>query len=176
MPIDIVADTPTPAVSKGEPDGLPRYFADIAACPLTFDIVSDAVLVPAQTNACVFTAADCQASPSGLWGPEAAELEKDPKAISKARADADRSIQDSLKNLVAHDKDAAAALAREENDFAAERDETCRDYAANSRLGFCASRLSQARAALLGKRAAQAGPPPAVAAGHKRHKKKPAAQ
>ena len=169
--IDIVADKPIEAVAKGEPDGLPRYSADIPACPLAFDVVSDGVLVAPQTNACAFAAADCQASPSGLWGPEAAEL--DAKAVSKARAAADRSIQDSLRVMEKRDKDAAASLAREQNDFAAERDDTCRDYAGETRLGFCASRLAQSRAALLSRRAADAGPAPReAAAGHKRLKKK----
>jgi len=169
--IDIVADKPIEAVAKGEPDGLPRYSADIPACPLAFDVVSDGVLVAPQTNACVFSEADCQASPSGLWGPEAAEL--DAKTVSKARAAADRSIQDSLRVMEKRDKDAAASLAREQNDFAAERDDTCRDYAGETRLGFCASRLAQSRAALLSRRAADAGPAPReAAAGHKRLKKK----
>jgi len=170
--IDIVADQPIAATPKGDPDGLPRYSAEIAACPLTFDVVADGVISPPQTNACAFAAADCQASPSGLWGPEAAEL--DAKAISKARAAADRSIQESLREMEKRDKDAAASLAREENDFAAERDETCRDYASETRLGFCASRLAQARAALLAKRAAEPAPHAAAAAEPKRHKKKKA--
>jgi hypothetical protein len=168
--IDIIADKPIEAVSKGEPDGLPRYSADIPACPLAFDVVSDGVLVAPQTNACVFTVADCQASPSGLWGPEAAEL--DAKAVSKARAAADRSIQDSLRIMEKRDKDAAAALAREQNDFAAERDDTCREYAGETRLGFCASRLAQSRAALLARRAAEGPAPHEAAAGRKRLKKK----
>jgi hypothetical protein len=169
--IDIVADQPIAASAKGEPDGLARYSADIPACPLAFDIVSDGVLVPAQTNACVFAAADCQASPSGLWGPEAAELDKDPKAILKARAAADRSIQDSLREMEKRDKDAAASLAREQNDFAAERDDVCRDYAGEARLGFCASRLAQSRAALLARRAGEAEAAPAHAAPERKRRK-----
>src|SRR6185437_1713316 len=105
--IDIVAAAPIEAVPQGEPDGLPRYSAAIPACPLGFDIVDGAVLVPAQTDACVFTAADCQASPSGLWGPDAAELDKDPKAISKLRASADRAIKASLRALERRDRGAA---------------------------------------------------------------------
>jgi hypothetical protein len=97
-------------------------------------------------------------------------LDGDPKAISKTRAAADRAIQESLRRLIDKDKDAAASLAREENDFAAERDDICRDYSGESRLGFCASRLAEARAALLAKRAADAAP--AHAEGRKRHKKK----
>ena len=156
--IDIVADQPLDLTSQGEPDGLPRFAASIPACPLTFDVVADGLVVPAQANACVFSAADCQASPSGLWGPDAADLEKDAKAVARARAAADRSIQDSLRIMERRDKDAAASLTREESDFAAERDDTCHDYASESKIGFCASRLQQTRAALLAKRIAEAGP------------------
>jgi hypothetical protein len=166
--VDIVSETPIEAVSKGAPDGLPRYAADIPACPLAFDIVDGAVLAPAQGNACVFSAADCQASPSGLWGPQPAEM--DPKAVSKLLATADRSIQDSLRDLEKHDKDAAASLAREQSDFSADRDEICRAYAEETRLGFCTSRLEQSRAALLAKRAAEAGPVPDKPSKRKRKK------
>jgi hypothetical protein len=169
--IEIVADQPIAATPAGAPDGLPRYHADIPACPLTFDVVDGAVLVPPQSNACVFTAADCQASPSGLWGPELAEIEKDPKAISKQRAAADRSIQESLRVMEKRDKDAAASLAREESDFAADRDEVCHGYAGESRLGFCAARLAQSRSALLALRAKQAGPATAEDGKSRRHKK-----
>ena len=156
--IDIVADKPLDATPQGAPDGLPRFAAAIPACPLSFDVVADGVLAPAQANACVFAAADCQASPSGLWGPETADLEKDPRAIARTRALADRSIGDSLHELVRRDKDAAASLTRQESDFAAERDDLCHGYASEARLGFCASRLQQTRAALLIKRLAEAGP------------------
>jgi hypothetical protein len=156
--IDIVADAPIDATPQGEPDGLPRFAANIPACPLTFDVVADGVLAPSQANACTFAAADCQASPSGLWGPAPADLE--PKTVERARAAADRSIQDSLRALERRDKDAAASLTREESDFAAERDDVCHDYAGETKLGFCASRLQQTRAALLAKRLSQAGPPP----------------
>jgi hypothetical protein len=168
--IDIVADKPIEAAPKGEPDGLPRYGADIPACPLTFDVVDGAALVPAQANACVFTAADCQASPSGLWGPSAAEL--DARSVQKSRAAADRAIQDSLRDLEKRDKDAAASLSREQSDFAAERDDTCRDYAGETRLGFCAAQLAQTRAALLAQRVAEAGPAHATAPERKRRRKK----
>ena len=166
--IDIVADKPLDATPQGAPDGLPRFAASIPACPFTFDVVADGVLSPPQANACVFAAADCQASPSGLWGPEPADLDKDPHAVTRTRALADRSIQDSLHELVRRDKDAAASLARQESDFAAERDDMCHDYASEARLGFCASRMQQSRAALLIKRLAEAGPAKAVSRKRKR--------
>jgi hypothetical protein len=152
--IDIVAQTPIEAASQGAPDGLARYSADIPACPLTFDVMDGAVLVPAQTTTCVFQSADCQANPSGLWGPEGASLEDDAKRLAKERTAADSSIAASLRILQKRDKGAsAAALARDQTDFAAQRDDICHDYAGEARHGFCATRLTQARAALLRKHA-----------------------
>ena len=173
--IDIVADKPIAATLQGEPDGLKRYGADIPACPLTFDIVGDGVIVPAQANACVFSAADCQANPAGLWGPEVGDLEKDAKIISRDRADADRAIQDSLRALAGRDKDAPAELSRDSSDFNAFRDDVCQNYAGERRIGFCASRLAQARAAQLARRVAAAGPSSEAKPHynpHKRRKKK----
>jgi hypothetical protein len=62
--IDIVGEAPIEAKNLGRPDGLARYQAEIPACPFSFDLLDGAVLVPAQSQACVFQAADCQASPS----------------------------------------------------------------------------------------------------------------
>ncbi len=168
--IDIVADRPIEATLQGEPEGVPRYAAEIAACPLTFDIVGDGALVPAQPNACVFAGADCQANPSGLWGPQLSELERDAKSISHDRAAADRAIQDNLRKLAGRGRQAPAELSRESSDFAARRDELCQTYAGETRIGFCASRLAQARAAQLAKRVAE--PAPQAAAEPKRLKKK----
>jgi hypothetical protein len=40
-------------------------------------------------------------------------------------------------------------VAREQSDFAARRDEVCRDYEKEAAHGYCASRMAQSRAALL---------------------------
>jgi len=151
--IEIVSQTPIEAKGQGAPEGLERYSADIPACPLVFDVLDGAILVPPQTTACVFQAADCQASPSGLWGPEGAGLEKDAKVIAKARSRADSAITRSLRLIEKRDRAASAALRREQTDFASQREDLCRDYAAEARHGFCAARVTEARAALLGKRA-----------------------
>ena len=152
--IDIVADKPITAQSVGAPEGLPRYAADIPACPLTFDLVEGGALVPAQTTACVFKAADCQASPSGLWGPEPAALADQGKTLGRERALAERSILESLKTLEKADKRIAPALEREQSDFAGQRDDLCRAYAGEAQHGFCDTALTETRAALLRKRAA----------------------
>jgi hypothetical protein len=149
--VNIVAEKPIAATSAGRPDGLERYQADVPACPFSFDIVSGAVLVPAQITACVFKAADCQTSPSGLWGPEGASLEADATAIGKQRTAAENAMARALRALQerAADNADASDLVRDQSAFAGQRDDTCRDYAKEATHGFCAASVTAARAALL---------------------------
>ena len=156
--ISIVAEGPIPALSDGAPDGLPRFAADVPACPLSFDVVGSGVIVPPQTQACVFKAADCQASPSGVWGPNAIDLGPQWKTLAKDRSRAEASITDSLKSLSKRSKGEADELAKEESDFNALRNETCRNYQDEANNGFCDARMTQARAALLHKQVAKAPP------------------
>ena len=72
--ITIVADTPIEATPVTPAADELRYFANIPACPLNFTVLDGAAYAPPQSRACVFKAADCQASPSGLWGPDAQTL------------------------------------------------------------------------------------------------------
>jgi hypothetical protein len=154
--INIVADSPIEAKAEDSPEGSPRYAADIPACPLSFDVLRSAILAPPQTSACVFQAADCQASPSGLWGPDAATLTPEAKTIARERARAEKSIDASVKTLEKADKSATETLEKESADFAATRDEACRDYAGEADHDFCHARLTERRAAELRKRSAKA--------------------
>ena len=149
--IEIIGKTPIETKSLGRPEGLERYEAEIPACPFSFDLLDGAVLVPAQNAACVFQAADCQASPSGLWGPDAASLESDAKSIERQRALAETAAAGLLHALEARLKGRPEAqdVAREQSDFIARRDDVCRDYDKESAHGYCASRMAQSRAALL---------------------------
>jgi hypothetical protein len=149
--IDIVGEQPIEAKSLGRPDGLPRYEAEIPVCTFTFDVVEGAVLVPAQNAACVFQAADCRASPGGLWGPDAASLAGEAKAIEQARARADDAATRLLKGLQARFKGKPEAddLEREHDDLVSRGQAICRDYDKDSETGFCASRMAQVRAARL---------------------------
>jgi hypothetical protein len=149
--IEIIGKTPIETKSLGRPDGLERYEAEIPACPFTFDVLDGAVLAPAQNAACVFQAADCQASPSGLWGPQGADLESDAKSIGRQRARAETAAAGFLHTLEARLKGRPEAedVAREQSDFVARRDDVCRDYEKEADHGYCASRMAQSRAALL---------------------------
>ena len=149
--VDIVGETPIEATNVGRPDGLERFEVKVPACPISFDVLDGAVLVPTQISACVFKAADCQTAPGGLWGPEGGPLVGDAAKIVKERAEAEktmgklvRAIEDRSENNAQ-----AADLVRDQNGFAAQRDELCRDYAKESLHGYCALRVTEARTALL---------------------------
>jgi hypothetical protein len=149
--VDIVGEKPIQATSVGRPDGLDRYEVEVPACPFAFDVLSGAVLVPSQITACVFKAADCQTSPGGLWGPDAATIEKDAATIVKRRSLAEKALGKAVQRLEERAKDdpAAADFARGQNSFAGERDDSCRAYAKESAVGYCAATLTEARAALI---------------------------
>ena len=163
--ISIVADGPIALSREGSPDGLPRFAADVPACPISFDLVDGGVIVPPQTQACVFKAADCQASPSGVWGPDTATLADQyhgmaeaGRELAKERSKAEASIAESLKTLGKRSKGEDEELTKEQGDFNAQRDETCVAYIGESQFGFCDARMTQARAALLRKQVAKAPP------------------
>ncbi len=149
--LNIVGERPIVATSDGRPDGLERYHAEVPACPFAFDVVDGAVLVPAQITACVFKSADCQTSPSGLWGPDGTTLAADAAAIGKRRTEAENAMADALHALEerAKDNSEAAALVRDQSGLAGERADICRDYVQESEHGFCAASVTAARAAAL---------------------------
>jgi hypothetical protein len=149
--VDIVGEKPIQATSAERPDGLERFDADVPACPFSFDVLDGAVLAPSQITACVFKAADCQTSPGGLWGPEGASLVGDAAKFAKERAEAEKAMAKVVHAIEdrAADSPPAAELMRDQNGFAGQRDDICRDYAKESIHGYCALRLTQARTALL---------------------------
>jgi hypothetical protein len=151
--IDIVGDDPIEAKSLGRPDGLARFEAEVPVCAFTFDVVEGGVLAvaPAQNAACVFKAADCRASPAGLWGPDAASLASEAKAIALAKSHADDASSRMLRTLEARykGKPEAEDVERDEADLVTHGQEICRDYDKEPDHGFCASRMAEARAAWL---------------------------
>jgi hypothetical protein len=171
--VDIVGETPIEAANVGRPDGLERYEAKVPACPISFDALSGAVLVPTQITACVFKAADCQTAPGGLWGPEGASLVGDAAKIVKERAVAEKAMGKILHTIEdrAGDSTQAADLVRDQKAFAGQRDELCRDYAKESVHGFCALRVTEARVALLRTRLDELGPATASKAASEKGKK-----
>ena len=171
--VDIVGETPIEATNVGRPDGLERYEAKVPACPISFDVLGGALLVPTQITACVFKAADCQTAPGGLWGPDGASLVGDAAKIVKARAAAEKAMGKILHTIEdrAGDSTQAADLVRDQNVFAGQRDELCRDYAKESVHGYCALRVTEARVALLRTRLDELGPATASKAVSEKGKK-----
>ncbi len=149
--ISVVGSAPIPTKNLGRPEGAPRYEVQAPACPFTFDVLHGAVLVPAATSACVFKDADCQASPGGLWGPSKAALEKQVKAYERSRNQAELELVSSVKALNSAKNPSAKLqeIAHDQSRFAGEREDACRDYAAEATYGFCAASLAEARAAYL---------------------------
>jgi len=153
--ISIVSDTPIETKAEKDAPGAPMFKAEIPACPLVFLTLSEAVLTPGQDE-CVFTAADCRANPSGMWGPEPQELASRTEEISKQRERAEKSISASLAAIEKVDKDMAAQLASTAAGYEAARDQNCGKYADEATHGFCRSRADEARAIALRKRLAKA--------------------
>jgi hypothetical protein len=149
--VDIVGEKSIEATNVGRPDGLMRFEAKVPACPVAFDVLDGAVLVPPQITTCVFKAADCQTIPGGLWGPDGASLVSDAAKIVKERADAEKAMAKLVRAIEdrANDSSEATSLVRDQNAFAGQRDELCRDYAKESVHGYCALRVTEARTALL---------------------------
>ena len=127
--------------------------------------------MPTQITACVFKAADCQTTPGGLWGPDGASLVGDAAKIVKERAEAERAMGKAparRSRIAPQDSTQAADLVRDQNGFAGQRDELCRDYAKESVHGYCALRVTEARAALLQTRLDELGLATAVQGGERK--------
>jgi hypothetical protein len=173
--VDIVAEKPILATSVGRPDGLERFEAAVPACPFSFDVVDGAALAPSQITACVFKAADCQTSPGGLWGPDGASLVGDAAKFAKERLEAEKAMAKLVHAISDRAKDSpeAADLVRDQNGFAGQRDEICKDYVKENVHGYCALRLTEARVALLETRLNEFVAAATNAAGDKSGKAKP---
>ena len=146
--LDIVAGAPIAAKPTGNPRGLLRYDVDIEACPFSFDALDGAVLVTREGKTCDFAAADCRVDPTGLWGPAAID-DKEVKQIEHARGGAEATVRANFRALLTSagkDKAAIKAIVGEQAAFSSEREMACRDYAHEDSTGFCALRLTQARA------------------------------
>jgi hypothetical protein len=158
--IDVGGGAAIETRSLGRPDGLLRFAVDLPACPFEFDVLDGAVLVPPQLRACIFQAADCQASPSGLWGAAGAALASEAKQIEQARGRAEAVMIANYRSLNARLNDPAKAgdLARDQSRFSSDRQDICRDYSRESAHSFCATRLTEARAAFLKARSDEMSP------------------
>jgi hypothetical protein len=133
--------------------GLRRYQIAFPACPFTFDVLDGAILATNEGKACEIKEADCRADPSGLWGM--GETDFDPKKADEmlgARAKVEKTVRGNFRALYDRNKkDQALAefIVREQAGFSSWREEVCRSYAKESEFGYCALRLTEARAIAL---------------------------
>ncbi|MCO5090450.1 hypothetical protein [Bosea sp. (in: a-proteobacteria)] len=143
-------ETPVPVTPLGRPDGVPRYRLEAPVCPIVLDVLDGAFLVVEPAEPCIVEAAQCRIDPRGLWGPDARTLAGQAKEIEKARGSAERAVREGYRTLTAKsDAVEQRTIAREQAGFSAEREMICRDFQREGQLGFCAARITEARAASL---------------------------
>lgn len=151
--VDVVSDTPIQTVFTGRPDGVSRYEVNIEACPFSFDVLDGAVMISRAPPSCDFSAADCRAAMAGFWGPPGKSFGPDQiKQLERERGLAESSMRAEFRALLANagkDKAAIKKIAGEQAGFSSERDVTCRNYTGEDVHGFCALRVTQARALAL---------------------------
>ena len=146
------AATPIPVTDLGRSAGLARYRVENPACPITFDVLEGAVLVPPEPASCDIAEADCRVRISGLWGPPPSELGPERiKGLERARGGAEAAVRNNYRALTTSTKDRPTVMgfAKDQAQFSSSREETCRDYVEEGRHNFCATKVTEARAALL---------------------------
>jgi hypothetical protein len=149
-----VSETPVKLQARESETGLRRYQLDYAACPFTVEVLDGAILVSNEGKACAIKTADCRADPAGLWGMGSSEF--DPKKAGDmlgARARVEITVRNIFKTLYdknAKEKDLRSQLVREQAGFSSWREEICRAYVGEAEFGYCALRLTEARALALG--------------------------
>jgi hypothetical protein len=150
----IEVSEPLKLLPRETPSGLRRYDMDFPICPFNFEILDGAILVTNEGGACEVRQADCRTDPNGLWGASASEL--DPKRandMAAQRARVEQTVRNHFKALYdknKNDKTMRKELVREQAGFSSRREEICRSYAEEAELGYCALRVTEARALALG--------------------------
>lgn len=154
-------DAPVPVTAEGRPAGVPRYKLEAPACPIVFDVLDGAFLVVEPVEPCVITAATCRITPHGLWGPDGRTLAGRSKEIESSRGAAERAVREGFKALSAKAEFIdQRSLAREQAGFSSERELICRDFQREGSHGFCAARITEAKAASIRSRLGLPDPKP----------------
>lgn len=171
---------PIVLTSAGKPEGVPRYEAPAAECPLRFDVTEGAVMVTTLDSGqvCTFSAADCATTPVGLWGPPAATLIPRAAEFDAARGVADKAVRDNYKLMSqrARREDVRPIVA-EQAAFSADREQFCRSYAREGTHGFCHLRFTENRSLALATRlGANTAAPTASVAAPRKPRPKPAVE
>ncbi|CAO4132755.1 hypothetical protein [Methylorubrum extorquens] len=146
---------PMPLSAEGRAQGVSRFSTAISECPLRFEILDGSVLATplGSGSACTFTAADCETTPSGLWGPNAAALLSQAGEFDTARGVADKAVRDNYKIMTQRARGGdVRPIVQEQAAFSSDREQACRTYAREGAHGYCHLRFTEARAIALATR------------------------
>lgn len=174
--VPLAEGKPLTLTSEGRPDGIARFEAAGAECPLRFEVMEGAVLVsPLGGNpVCTFSAADCATTPAGLWGPAASGLIPRSSDFDTARGLADKAVRDNYKVMTQRARrEDVRAVVTEQAAFSSDREQVCRTYAREGAHGFCHLRVTEGRALALATRLGAGSAPTAAAAPRPRRKPPP---
>ncbi|HEY8071478.1 MAG TPA: hypothetical protein VIE47_05875 [Methylocystis sp.] len=152
-----VSETPLKLTPREGDAGLRRYRVEFPACPFSFDVLDGAILVSNEGGACEIKAADCRVDPTGLWGEKDFD-EKRGKQMLNTRARVEKTVRADFRELYVKnkkDKPLRKLLVREQAGFSSRREEICRNYLQEADFGYCALRVTEARALTLGTQLAE---------------------
>ncbi len=147
-----VSETPLKLTPRESDAGLRRYRVDFPACPFSFDVLDGAILVSNDGGACEIKEADCRVDPTGLWGEKDFDKKRG-KQMLNTRARVEKTVRADFRALYdknKKDKPLRKLLVREQAGFSSRREEICRAYLQEADFGYCALRVTEARALTLG--------------------------
>ena len=147
-----VSGMPMKLEPREDDSGLHRYQADFPACPFFFSVLDGAVLVTNEGGACEIKAADCRSDPRGLWGESDFDTKR-AKEMLGLRARVEKTVRADFRSLIAKyqkDRPMRNYLVQVQVGFSARREDICRGYAKEEDVGYCALRVTEARALTLG--------------------------
>jgi hypothetical protein len=146
-------DQPVPLERVGRPAGLARFRLRAPACPIEFDVLSNAILVVQPQAPCVIEAAQCRIDVAGMWAPDGRGLTAMANEFARDRVAAENQVREGFRQLTGRAEGADRRdVAREQAGFSSEREQICRDFAREATHGFCAAKFTQARAASINAR------------------------
>jgi hypothetical protein len=177
--VPLAGGNPVTLSAEGKPEGVPRFDAADAECPLRLDVTDGGLLVSTLGSGpvCTFSTADCATTPAGLWGPAAATLIPRAAEFDTARGVADKAVRDNYKLLTQRARrEDVRPVVSEQAAFSADREQLCRTYAREGTHGFCHLRVTENRALALATRLGANTAVPTAAVAPRRPRPKPAVE
>jgi hypothetical protein len=148
-----LGDQPVPLENLGRPAGLPRFRLTASVCPIVFEVLNNAMLVIEPQQPCIVEAAQCRIIPRGLWAPDGRGLVALAGEITSQRTTAEAQVREGFRTLGDRSgPDDKRLVAREQAGFSSEREQICREFNRELNHGFCAVKITEARAASLQQR------------------------